>query len=120
MFVQNRLAAPSRQRAGLVSRILLQKGDIQDTGITVTWVEVAMGSQQQPHQHEPEQVYVLITGKGQMSVGNEVQEVVAGDLVYIPPHTLHSIKNTGNEILSYVSATAAAFDFKTFYDEGKL
>ncbi|NJL37099.1 MAG: cupin domain-containing protein [Leptolyngbyaceae cyanobacterium RM2_2_4] len=84
--------------------------------MTVTWVEVTVGAQQQPHQHEPEQVYVLITGKGQMRVGDEAKEVAAGDLIYIPPQALHSIENTGDEVLSYISATTPAFDFKAFYD----
>ena len=60
MFRRNRLEALRRERDGLVSRILWHEGDLPETQLTVTWVEVAPGSGQRSHSHEPEQVYVIV------------------------------------------------------------
>jgi mannose-6-phosphate isomerase-like protein (cupin superfamily) len=120
MFVQSKSTSPSRKRINLVSYILLQQGDVRDTNLTVTWVEIDVGSQQLLHHHQPEQVYVVVTGKGRMRVGDDDREVATGNLIHIPPDVPHGIENIGDEILSYVSATTPAFDFKAFYDEGHV
>lgn len=120
MFKQNKKDASQRKRDGLVSHILLQRGDIPDTQLAITWVDVAPYSTQKPHSHAPEQVYVIIKGKGRMSVGNEEQKVVEGDLIYISPNVIHSIKNLSNEMLTYISAATPSIDIKEIYDKGEL
>jgi len=99
MFKQNKSEAPRRERNGFTSHILLQQGDILDVRLAITWVDVAHGSSQRPHSHGSEQVYVIIKGKGQMRVGDEKREVVEDDLIFIPPHVVHSIENSLNEVL---------------------
>lgn len=64
MFVRNGTGAPWRERGGLVSRILLQDGDVPGVGLAATWVEVAPGSRQRLHDHVSEQVYVVVQGRG--------------------------------------------------------
>ena len=58
MFTQHKADAPQRTRPGLTSHALLQRGDVEDTELAVTWVDVAPGDAQEPHCHPPEQVYV--------------------------------------------------------------
>ncbi len=120
MFKRNIAEAPQREREGLISHILLQQGDVPQVGLSVTWVEVAPGSRQRPHSHAPEQVYVIVQGRGRMHVGEEVQEVGVGDLVYIPPNMLHGIENTSDGQLVYFSAATPAFDLQALYDTGTL
>lgn len=117
MFKQNKLKAPRRERDGLISHILLQQGDIHGDQLAITWVDVLPGSSQKLHSHAPEQVYVIIKGKGNMQVGSEDQDVTEGDLIYIPSNITHSIKNTSNEMLSYISTSTPAFDIKELYDK---
>lgn len=120
MFKQNKNEAPSRERDGLVSHILLQQGDVSDTQLAITWVDVAPRSSQKPHSHAPEQVYVIIKGKGLMRVGEEKQDVTEGDLIYIPPNVVHSIENLSNDMLTYISAATPSIDIKAIYDKGEL
>ncbi len=120
MFVRSRTGAPRRERGGLVSRILLQEGDVPGVGLTATWVEVAPGSRQRLHDHVPEQVYVILRGRGKMRVGGEERWVDEGDLVYVPPGALHGIENATEEVLVYVSATTPAINVEAAYDTGQL
>lgn len=120
MLKQSLTQATTREREGLVSHVLLQKGDLPDSNLAITWVEVAPGSRQKQHHHEPEQVYVIVKGKGQMKVGEEEAEVVPGDLVYIPPDVPHCIVNTSTEALAYISASTPSFDIESLYDTGRV
>jgi mannose-6-phosphate isomerase-like protein (cupin superfamily) len=120
VFRRRRSEAPRRERDGLVSRNLLHAGDLAETRLTVTWVDVAPGSGQRPHGHAPEQVYVIVKGRGRMRVGDEELVVGEGDLIHIPPETLHGIENLADEVLTYVSAATPTIDWEAFYDEGPL
>lgn len=54
------------------------------------------------NQHE--EMLVFLAGKGVALIGEEESrfEVGQGKVSYIPPHTIHNIKNTGNEPLVYI------------------
>ncbi len=118
MFRRKRSEALRREREGLVSHILWHTGDLPEARLTVTWVDVAPGSGQRPHGHAPEQVYVILRGRGRMRVGDEELVVGEGDLIHIPPGTLHGIENLADEVLTYVSAATPTIDWAAFYDEG--
>ncbi len=120
VFTRNKSESPRRERGGLVSQILLAEGDVTGGELTVTWVDIASGSAQRPHGHGPEQVYVVVEGRGLMRVGDEERHVVAGDLVYIPSGTTHGIENTSDRLLTYVSAATPNVDWRAFYDAGPL
>jgi mannose-6-phosphate isomerase-like protein (cupin superfamily) len=120
MFKLNKSAALKRDRDGLTSYVLLQKGDVSDDRLAITWVDVAPNSTQKPHSHDPEQVYVIVKGNGRMRVGEEEQDVIEGDLIYIPSNMVHSLENRSNEVLTYISASTPAFDLKGLYDTGDL
>ncbi len=119
MQVSSTDTAPALSRGdGLVSRLLHSERDDPDTDLTVTWVTVEPGASQVRHSHDPEQVYVLVAGAGEMTVGEQTRSVAAGDCVHIPSNTTHGIENTGDEPLEYVSAATPAFPreaVETFY-----
>jgi mannose-6-phosphate isomerase-like protein (cupin superfamily) len=112
MHVQHISNAPINRRGdGQDSYLLLAKGQFGSRNLAVTWVDCAPGSEQRPHSHETEeQVYVVVRGRGLMRAGDEELEVGEGTLVFIPPRTPHAIRNTGDETLTYVSATSPPFD----------
>jgi mannose-6-phosphate isomerase-like protein (cupin superfamily) len=120
MYTRNKEEGPRRERSGLVSHILLQRGDLPEASLTATWVEVTPGSRQRPHDHASEQVYVITAGRGRMLVGEEEREVSAGDLVYIPSGAVHGIENASEKVLTYVSAATPALDAEAGYDTGQL
>jgi mannose-6-phosphate isomerase-like protein (cupin superfamily) len=118
VHVSSKQDAPALSRGdGLVSAPLHTGGG--DSDLTVTWVEIDPGASQVRHSHDPEQVYVVVAGEGEMTVGGETRAVVAGDLVRLSPDTDHGIENTGDRPLEYVSAAAPAFpreEVEVFYD----
>jgi len=120
MRIQSKAEAPALSRGdGLVSSILHSRRDEPETDLTVTWVEVEPGARQLEHAHDPEQVYVLIAGEGEMTVGEEMRTVERGDLIHVPANTDHGIVNTGDGTLIYVSAATPAFptaEVEEFYD----
>lgn len=120
MFGWNVAEAPRRELGGLVSRVLLQKGDLPGVGLTAMWVDVAPGARQRLHEHDAEQIYVVLEGRGRMRVGDEDLEVERGDLVYIPPGAAHGIENASGGPLVCVSAATPTMDALAVYDTGQL
>ena len=53
--------------------------------------EVPGGSSVYPHTHPTHEFYYVTSGRGIMTVGDEQREIAQGDLVYIPPDTVHSL-----------------------------
>lgn len=64
------------------------------------------------HYHKThEEIYYLLTGSGQMTVGDESQNVSAGDAVYIPINSVHSLENNGPDDIRLVVIVGPAFSF---------
>jgi mannose-6-phosphate isomerase-like protein (cupin superfamily) len=88
----------------LRSHVLMDAGELGSRNMSVTWLEVPGGVQQTLHSHEEgEQVYVVVRGRGEMSVAGDTQEIAEGDLVLVPPATDHAIANNGEDGLACVS-----------------
>jgi quercetin dioxygenase-like cupin family protein len=52
----------------------------------------------EPHYHESHaEIFYVIDGQVEWTVGGEKQVLSAGDLVYIPPNTVHSVKVLGDK-----------------------
>lgn len=65
--------------------------------------ETAVGSQVPPHRHEiEEEIMYFIQGTGKFITENEVIDLHPGICVYNPPGELHSIQNTGSEVLKFI------------------
>jgi mannose-6-phosphate isomerase-like protein (cupin superfamily) len=60
----------------------------------------------QPGQHETEETYIILEGRGTMTFANYKREVKKGDFVYLQPWALHGIENTGIEVLVVLIATS--------------
>jgi mannose-6-phosphate isomerase-like protein (cupin superfamily) len=103
--------SPINRRGGQTAHLLLAKGQFGFERLAVTWVECPPGSGQPVHRHDTqEQVYVITAGTGTMIVGDEEAPVRAGMLVFVPPATGHAIRNTGDALLRFISATAPPFE----------
>ncbi len=55
-----------------------------------------------------EEMLIFLSGKGVALIGNEqkVFEIGQGKVCYIPPHTIHDMKNTGTEPFVYIYCVA--------------
>ena len=111
MLLQTLEASPRNHRGGQVSFLLMGPGRLGSENLAITWVEGAPGSEQPQHSHpSSEQAYVIVRGRGLMAAGDETEEVGPGTVVLVPPGTSHSIRNTGEEPLVFISATSPPFE----------
>lgn len=54
-----------------------------------------------------EEILVFLTGRGELLIGEEdCFEVGRGKVCYIPPQTIHDVRNTGAEALTYIYCVA--------------
>ena len=60
--------------------------------------------------HENEEMLVFLSGQGQALIGKDEtpHNVAQGKILYIPPNTIHSIKNTAKTTLTYIYCVAPA------------
>lgn len=92
----------------------LLAGPDDSARVAVTWIVSPRGSRQPVHRHpDSEQVYVVVRGRGLMTVGDESAEVGEGTLIRVPPETDHAIEGVSDEPLVVVTATAPPFRFPT-------
>jgi mannose-6-phosphate isomerase-like protein (cupin superfamily) len=61
------------------------------------------------HKHT-EEIYYILEGSGEMTVGEETSAVSAGDAVYIPADSVHTLKNTGTAPMKIMLVCGAAHD----------
>lgn len=93
----------------LTSWMLISPKNSSVQNLSIQISEVPVGSEQPIHNHEPEQCYYIIKGKGLMIIEGESREVIVGDAVFIPSNFKHGIKNIGAEVLEYLTANAPVF-----------
>ena len=88
----------------LRAHLLMDAGELGSRNLTVSWLTVPVGAEQTLRSHpESEQAYVVVRGRGAMSVAGDNQQVGEGDLILVPPATEHSISNDGEAELACVS-----------------
>jgi len=110
MKILRRDGAPRYVRkAGIVSYLLVSPRTSDAEHLTTTLVEIEPGGEQRVHSHPPEQVYFILAGSGLMSVGGETETVTVEDCVLVRSGEAHGLRNTGDGMLRYFSATAPSF-----------
>jgi mannose-6-phosphate isomerase-like protein (cupin superfamily) len=104
MLVRRLADAPVEEFHRLRSHVLMDAGELGSRNMSVTWLEVPAGVEQELRSHEEaEQVYVVVRGSGTMSVAGDTQVVEEGDLILVSPATDHSIANKGDTELACIS-----------------
>jgi mannose-6-phosphate isomerase-like protein (cupin superfamily) len=104
MLVRRLADAPVEEFHRLRSHVLMDAGELGSRNMSVTWLEVPAGAEQELRSHEDaEQVYVVVRGSGTMSVAGDTQVVEEGDLILVSPATDHSIANKGDTELACIS-----------------
>ena len=82
---------------------LLVAGERTDTvGIVTGIAEIPPGTRLPLHHHEPEETYYIVSGRGQIEIGDRTTEVGSGCAVYIPPNASHALQCVGTEPLVFV------------------
>ena len=88
----------------------LLKGQPQTCGMRSGKVYLQPGASCGQHSTEHhEELLIFLSGQGLLLIGEkECLPVGEGKVCYIPPNTLHDIKNTGTEPLVYIYCVAPA------------
>lgn len=68
------------------------------------------GGQVPWHNQDQEEIYFVIEGSGEMCLGEERQELTAGQAVFIPPGVYHQLTNTGDQTLRMLYCYGPAGD----------
>jgi mannose-6-phosphate isomerase-like protein (cupin superfamily) len=68
------------------------------------------------HWHPYAETFVVLAGRGRFQRGDEVLEAATGDVVVVPPDTLHRFVAIGPERLRLVSIHASGSVEQTFVD----
>ena len=72
------------------------------------------------HHHEVlEEIYYILQGSGEMTVGDETESVSSGDAIFIPKNQVHSLTNTGDEDMKLLLVCGPAFYFEDHRAEGQ-
>lgn len=65
---------------------------------------IGAGGSTTPHSHFERETFVILTGQGRMTIGDESQDVGPGMAVIIPPHSVHQLVNLSrDEPLTFMS-----------------
>ena len=109
MLVRRLSDAAVRDFRRLSSHILMDAGELGSRHMTVTWIEVPAGTEQELHSHEEaEQVYVVVRGVAELSAAGDTESLEPGDLALIPPASDHVIAIRGDDVLALVSVQSPA------------
>jgi quercetin dioxygenase-like cupin family protein len=87
-----------------VNDLVLDRSEATSSEVFI--VVLAPGEAPPLHQHDDtEQIFYVLSGRGRLEIGEERQacSVNAGDVVRIPPSTLHTIHCLGNSHLRYLA-----------------
>jgi mannose-6-phosphate isomerase-like protein (cupin superfamily) len=111
-ILKNHTAPRYIRKEGIVSYLLASPIMSDAKYLTTSVVEIKPGGKQRIHSHVPEQIYYILEGGGEMTVGDKTEHVEPGDCIFIPSGASHGLKNDGKIILRYFSAAAPSFEKK--------
>lgn len=96
---------------GSVIRELLAHRNSVISKQSLAEARVAPGLETQPHYHPlTEEIYYILQGVGEMTIGKEMQPVGSGDAIAIPPGAIHTIRNSGEQTLLFLCCCAPAYE----------
>ena len=67
------------------------------------WGYVDNGRPLAAHMHDYPELYLITQGLGIMQVGDEKADIGPGDVILIPPHPIHSIRQSDQDPLTWLA-----------------
>lgn len=71
--------------------------------------EILPGKETKEDSHPYEHEIFVLQGKGEVKVGNKLEEIKEGDALFIPPNYIHMVKNTGGGILRFICLVPSSY-----------
>ncbi len=98
------------QDTSSLKEILNPKKEPLSIHYSLAWASVKPGKKTLAHKLKYCEVYYILKGSGRMHIDDETSAVEKGDTVYIPPDSIQSIENTGNEDLEFLCIVDPAWE----------
>jgi len=108
--------------AGRWTRVFTGENGLPTKNFMMGHVTIFPGGKVPEHEHEQEEVYTVLQGRGEMIIDGERKPIEAVAAVYIPPNVKHSLINTGNEdlVMMFVYSPAGVVDHWKHERQGEL
>ncbi len=90
---------------GVWKRILFKHDDFSSNVRIqmINWAKLPKGKEFIPHYHEDmDEVFIVISGKAEIRIGEEIDTLEEGDSVLIPKGIIHSMKNINDRDVNYI------------------
>lgn len=88
---------------GCLLRELLHPAKAElDLRYSLAHATVPPGQKTKPHRLATSEVYYILEGFGEMSIGDETEWVQPGNVIYIPSGATQCIENTGDHELTFL------------------
>jgi mannose-6-phosphate isomerase-like protein (cupin superfamily) len=81
---------------GAIAQMILDRRTLKEIGFLAT-ARLAPGKEIETHVDPMEEIYFIMSGKGEMSVDEETRKVGPGDAVLLPAGSAHGLLNNGPE-----------------------
>jgi mannose-6-phosphate isomerase-like protein (cupin superfamily) len=110
-IVNHRDATPFTTVDGSTIRELLAHRNSAIRKQSLAEARLAVGAATIPHHHAvTEEIYYILSGSAEMTLGEETRAVGPGDAIAIPPGLRHTIRNTGGEELVFLCTCAPGYE----------
>ncbi|OGG30014.1 hypothetical protein A2973_05200 [Candidatus Gottesmanbacteria bacterium RIFCSPLOWO2_01_FULL_49_10] len=88
----------------VLKQILLRREDLALGRIQmINWAILLPGKSFRLHSHEDmEEVFIILGGKAEITVGEEKELLMKGDVVVIPERSIHTMKNVTAKAVTYL------------------
>jgi ribulose-bisphosphate carboxylase large chain len=100
---------PAEHWCGIVRQVLVG-GRGEQTTFQVRYFEIAPGGFSSLESHRHEHAVFVLRGRGEVQLGELVQELHFGDVVYVAPNEVHQFRNTASEPFGFLCIVDAKRD----------
>ena len=94
--------------AGRHTRVLVGEGGLTAQAFCQGYVVIPPGAGVPEHRHPQEEVYLIVSGAGHVTVDGETRPVDNICAIYVPPGVPHTLVNSGDEEMVLVFTYAPA------------
>ena len=93
---------------GAIAQMILDRRILKELGFLAI-ANLAPGKEIEAHVDPMEEIYFVLSGTGEMRVGEESRQVGAGDATWIPVGSAHSLLNSGDQELTILVVASPAW-----------
>lgn len=75
--------------------VLHPKNDEVSINFSLAHASLKVGENSLPHTLSHSETYYILSGSGEISLGNQLYQIEKGDMIYVPENVEQFVKNTG-------------------------